>query len=143
MSHVAIDRVAITLRLNKDVELKCYPSVADFVKFLTDNLSGEAQGEFSNIIISNLAPGSDDVSKIWIEVNGQRNSFVEKVFINGRWVPWYFLPPNTYQWFDGRAALPTGFVEIGRTKATDLKLTGGATAGAIPAEFILAQFIGY
>lgn len=143
MADSAIDRVAITLRVNRDVELKCYPPVSEFVKFLTDNLSGEAQGEFGNVIISNIVPGPDDVNKIWIDVDGQRDSFIQKVFLNGIWEPWYFLPPNTYQWFDGRSALPTGFKEIARTKTADLKFTGAATAGTLPDVLILAAFVGY
>lgn len=143
MAEAAIDRVAITLRLNREVELKCYPPIADFVKFLMETVSGEAQGNFGNLLISNLTPGPDDANKIWVEVNGQRTSFVEKVLVNGKWQPWYFLAPNSYQWFDGRSPVPTGFKEIARTKTTDLKLTGAATAGELPEELILAQFVGY
>ncbi len=139
----AIDRTSITITLSKDTDLKCYPPVAEFLKFLTEVLSGEVQGNFGDVVLSNMTPDSDQVNKLWIETNGQRNDFDQKFFINGKWQPWYFPPPNTYYWFDGRAALPLGFKELGRVKASDLPITGADTAGSLPTEFILASFIGY
>lgn len=139
----AIDRAAITLKLNRETELKCYPPVGDFLKLLVDLLSGEAQGSFGDVIISSVTPGPDDVNKIWIEVNGQRNTFALKVYVHGKWQPYYFTPPSSYLLFDGRAPLPEGFKEIGRFKAVDVPVTGASTAGSLPVEFIIGSFVGY
>lgn len=139
----AIDRVTVAIQLNREVEIKCYPPVADFLKLLTEILSGEARGTFGDVIISNITPSSDDVNKLWVEVNGQRNVFTEKVFVNGQWQPWYFTPPNSYILFDGRAALPEGFKEIGRFKVSDVPIAGATTAGSLPTELIIATFKGY
>ena len=143
MSTGAIDRTAVTLKLNRDVELKCYPPVADFFKLLTENLSGEAEGSFGDVVISGSAPGPVDVGKIWIEVNGQRNTFAFRVFVEGKWQPWYFLPPNSFQFFDVGTGLPVGFKEIGRFKLSDIPVTGATTAGTLPTEFIVAKWVGY
>jgi hypothetical protein len=139
----AIDRASITITLNRDVDLKCYPPVAEFLKFLTEVLTGEAQGSFGDVVISNLTPESDDVNKLWIEVNGQRNQFTQKMYINGKWETWYFVPPQSYVLFDGRTTLPTGFVEVGRFKSGDVPVTKNGVTLTTPAEFIIASFQGY
>jgi hypothetical protein len=123
--------------------MKCYPPVAEFLKFLTEVLSGEAQGSFGDVVLSNLTPESDDVNKLWIEVNGQRSSFAQKVFVNGKWQPWYFLPPQSYVLFDGRTTLPDGFTEIGRFKSEAVPVTKNGVTLTTPTEFIIASFVGY
>lgn len=139
----AIDRTAITLQLNKEVDAKCYPPVAEFLKLITEVMSGQAQGSFGDVIISNTVPEAEDVNKIWIDINGQRTSFIVKTFVNGKWRPWYFVPPNSYHFFPGNAPLPEGFKEIGRFKTSDVPVTGATTAGSLPIEIIIASWTGY
>lgn len=139
----SIDRVAIRLRLNKDIELQCYPALPEFMKFLTETLSGEAQGTFGEVIISEITPESDDTNKLWLKINAQRNGFEQRLYINGEWQPWYFVPPSSYILFDGRAALPTGFLEIGRFTSAAVPVTKNGVQLTTPTEFIIANFIGY
>jgi len=139
----SIDRVAIRLRLNKDVELQCYPTVQEFLKLLTETLSGEAQGTFGEVVVSELTPLSDDINKLWLKINGQRNAFEQRLYVNGNWEPWYFLPPNSYVLFDGRSPLPNGFTEIGRFKSLDLPVQKDGVTLTSPTEFIIASFTGY
>lgn len=139
----AIDRTAITIKLNREVESKCYPPVKDFFNLLTDVLSGEVQGSFGDVIISNNVPSPDEVNKIWVEINGQRNTFIFKVYVEGRWQPWYFLPPNSIQFFDGRTGIPSGFKELGRFNLVDIPIAGATTAGDLPTDFIVAKWVGY
>jgi len=139
----AIDRNSVTLRLNRDVEIKCYPPVAEFLRLITELFSGEVQGSFGDVVISNITPEPEEVNKLWVEVNGQRNQFFQKVYVNGKWQPWYFMPPQSYILFDGRTTLPDGFKELGRFKTTDVPVTSADTAQAVPVEMIIASFIGY
>jgi hypothetical protein len=139
----SIDRVAIKLSLNKDVELTCYPSVKEFLKLITEYMSGEAQGTFGDVIISELTPESEDVNKLWIRTNGQRNGFEQRIYINGEWKPWYFLPSNGYIMFPSSATLPEGFTEIGRFKGSDIPVQKNGVTLTTPTEFIIAEFTGY
>jgi hypothetical protein len=119
----SIDRVAVKLTLNKDVELTCYPPVKEFFKLLTEYMSGEAQGTFGDVIISELTPEAEDVNKLW--------------------KPWYFIPANGYLLFPGSAPLPEGFVEIGRFKGADVPITKNGATLTAPTEFIIASWVGY
>lgn len=139
----AADRVAITISQTRDVTERCYPPVAEFVAMLTDVLSGEAQGDFGNLVISQITPDSEDVNKVWIEINGQRTFFTLKVHVNGEWRPWYFVPPNTYMILDGRAPIPDGWQAIGRFSTAILNITPMSTVEDIPSEFIIIRFIGF
>jgi hypothetical protein len=139
----SIDRVAVKLTLNKDVELTCYPPVKEFFKLLTEYMSGEAQGTFGDVIISELTPEAEDVNKLWIRTNGQRNGFEQRIYINGEWKPWYFIPANGYLLFPGSAPLPEGFVEIGRFKGADVPITKNGATLTAPTEFIIASWVGY
>lgn len=139
----SIDRVAIKLVLKKQIETQCYPTVNALVDIIVDAVAGEAQGSFGDVVLSAIEPQPEDVNKLWIRTDPQRQSFEQDIFIKGKWQPYYFVPPNTYILFDGRVPLPAGFTEVARFDTSKLGLTGGTLAGSIPPEIILAMFVGY
>lgn len=143
MTSGAIDRVAVKLTQTKEIDIKCYPPVKELFNLIPDYFSGEANGSFGDVVISNTIPDPDDVNKLWVATNGQRNTFEARFYINGKWQPWYFLAPNQFVFFDGRATLPAGFKEIGRFKSIDIPITDTSGTAALPGEIIIARFIGY
>lgn len=142
MVESPVETVSVELVLNKEPNFPCYPPVKEFLDFLIKNVSGNALGSFGDVIISNVEPSVEDLNKLWIQTNGQRNDFQIKLYINGAWRPWTFTAPNETRWFDGRAPLPEGWASLGTINLASIAFEPSANSNA-PTSLTLAKWVGY
>lgn len=145
MATDSLDRVAVRLTLTKDISLNCYPPVKEFIAFMLEHISGEAQGTFGDVVLSAQTPSPDDVYKLWIATNGQRNGFEQRLFLNGAWRTWNFVAEGEIRHFDGRATLPKGWTKIGSFKTVDVPITAeaGDNVASLPETIQVAKWVGY
>lgn len=136
-----IDRTTIKLLLNKDVTEQCYPPFAELFALILKYISGQAEGSFGDLVISNLEPSPDDVYKLWLAVDAARKAFEFRVFVNGKWQPWNFTAANEIRFFAG--TLPTGWKKVGEFNAIDIPITVAPDGGGLPAIITIAKWVGY
>ena len=119
---------------------ECYPTPADFVSLLPQYLAILLTGSAGDVVLSPLEPGADDLSKLWVKIDNNRNFTGLFLYQNGAWVQVSDAYVGEIRWFDSSITLPSGWTKLATVKASDLPQEAISGATSVPSNYTLARY---
>lgn len=134
---------------NPEGECATYQSFSELLAAIAQSLGVEIPNQsFSNVIISNVQPGSVDRDKIWWRMSNSGTFVGVYVFSNSTWVQVLPAPQQVFWLYGDSANPPDGFsfdavaTVFSAPVYTALITNNALPAGAGPYEYYPALYVG-
>lgn len=127
------DVIRGAIKLDSLVSGCCFTSWEDFVKAIPTLFSVEVPATITNVVISNLQPGSSLRDNLWIRLDNSGSFMGLFIYTGGLWQQIFPTPQGIFKMYGDSRVIPSGYL---LADTSNPHLTAGEAA-ALMASWVL------